>query len=165
MKFLVLLALVVFTADCNANVVQQDKPTQQLDLVKDTFWEDYVSKVTFTAEDALKRITQSELAQEVKTLISESTIVHQHLVDELTVVLDQVKPRVETELRAYTEELNRVMEKAEQLKASLVPYGEEITEKFYQSLEEFQSGMIPLAERFQRQLAQKTLALLQNLTS
>merc|ERR1719184_729263 len=88
MKFLVLLALVAFTADCNAHIVQQNRPQQQLNMVKDAFW-DYVSKVTFTAEDSLEKIKQSELGQEVNTLISEST----DAVNRLTVVLrDQVTP-------------------------------------------------------------------------
>lgn len=53
------------SAGCDANVVRQNRPKQQLDMVKDAFW-DYVSKATTTAEDSLKQIRQSQLGKEVK---------------------------------------------------------------------------------------------------
>jgi len=223
MKFLVLLILAVFTADCNANIVQNNQPAQQLDMVKNAFW-DYVSKVTFTAEESLEKIKQSELGQEVNTLISESTDavdklsavmrdqmapLTQDLITKLSQEAEQLKTRVETELNAmsaqlkpYAEQLSTelqrqvetlgrdvtpyaeamdtdalraaLLQKTEQLKASLdksmtelktqvVPYAEEIKEKIDQSLEEFQRGMIPMAEMFQSQLAQKTQELQQNM--
>lgn len=43
----------------------QDQPLPNMDMVKDAFW-DYVAKATFTAEDALQKIKQSELGQEFK---------------------------------------------------------------------------------------------------
>lgn len=55
----------VLFAVCNANILWQEPPKSNLDMVKDAFW-DYVAKVTLTAEDSLKQIRQSELGQEVK---------------------------------------------------------------------------------------------------
>ena len=54
-----------FSAGCNANIVWQNQPKQQVDMVKDAFW-DYVAKATATAEDSLKQIRQSQLGKEVK---------------------------------------------------------------------------------------------------
>lgn len=55
----------VLSAVCNANVLWQEPPKSNLDMVKDAFW-DYVAKATLTAEDSLNQIKQSELGQEVK---------------------------------------------------------------------------------------------------
>lgn len=57
--------LAVLFAVCNANILWQEPPKSNLDMVKDAFW-DYVAKVTLTAEDSLNQIRQSELGQEVK---------------------------------------------------------------------------------------------------
>lgn len=55
----------VVSAGCNARIVRQNQPKQQVDMMKDAFW-DYVAKATMTAEDSLKQITQSQLGKEVK---------------------------------------------------------------------------------------------------
>lgn len=55
----------VLSTVCNANLLWQDPPKSNLDMVKDAFW-DYVAKATLTAEDSLNQIKQSELGQEVK---------------------------------------------------------------------------------------------------
>lgn len=53
------------SAVCNANILWQDPPKSNLDMVKDAFW-DYVAKATQTAEDSLNQIRQSQLGQDVK---------------------------------------------------------------------------------------------------
>ncbi|XP_023270311.1 apolipoprotein A-I-like [Seriola lalandi dorsalis] len=103
MKLLVVLVLAVFTG-CNANLVWQNPPKHQVDMVKDAFW-DYVARATMTAEDSLKQIRRSELGRDVK----------------------------------------------------------EMKQKMEQSLEEFQTSMIPLTQNFQTQLKQKTQEIQQNL--
>ncbi len=55
----------VFSTVCNANILWQEPPKSNLDMVKDAFW-DYVAKATHTAEDSLRQIRQSELGQEMK---------------------------------------------------------------------------------------------------
>lgn len=55
----------VLSPGCNANIMWQNQPSRQVDMVKDAFW-DYVAKATFTAEDSLQQIRQSELGKEVK---------------------------------------------------------------------------------------------------
>lgn len=55
----------ILSAGCNANIAWQNQPKQQVDMVKDAFW-DYVAKATMTAEDSLKQIRRSQLGKEVK---------------------------------------------------------------------------------------------------
>lgn len=55
----------VLSTVCNANMLWQEQPKTNLDMVKDAFW-DYYAKATHTAEDSLVMIRQSELGQEVK---------------------------------------------------------------------------------------------------
>lgn len=50
---------------CNANILWQDPPKSNLDMVRDAFW-DYVAKATETAQDSLNQIRQSQLGQDVK---------------------------------------------------------------------------------------------------
>ncbi|MGH0176677.1 UNVERIFIED_CONTAM: hypothetical protein FKN15_004401 [Acipenser sinensis] len=64
MKFLVVLAIAVFTG-CHANILWEDKPKTELEVVRDAFWE-YVAKATQTAEDTLEKVKQSQLGQELK---------------------------------------------------------------------------------------------------
>lgn len=53
------------SAGCNAKIVRHNQPKQQVDMVKDAFW-DYVSKATMTTEDSLKQIRQSQLGKDIK---------------------------------------------------------------------------------------------------
>lgn len=55
----------VLSPGCNANILWQNQPKSQVNMVKDAFW-DYVAKATVTAEDSLQQIRQSELGKEVK---------------------------------------------------------------------------------------------------
>ncbi|MGH0190838.1 UNVERIFIED_CONTAM: hypothetical protein FKN15_051423 [Acipenser sinensis] len=64
MKFLVVLAIAVFTG-CHANILWEDKPKTELEVVRDAFWE-YVAKATQTAEETLEKVKQSQLGQELK---------------------------------------------------------------------------------------------------
>uniref|UniRef100_A0A8C3AQG7 Apolipoprotein A-IV n=1 Tax=Cyclopterus lumpus TaxID=8103 RepID=A0A8C3AQG7_CYCLU len=191
MKVLVVLVLAVFTAGCNANIVPQNQPKSQVDMVKDAFW-DYVAEATTTAEDSLKQIRQSELGKEMNTLISESTDAVNKLTDALrtqvapltqdlmtkfTQEAEQLKTRLEKDLTATmdpealkavllqkSQELRGQLEKSmNQLQAQMVPYTEEIKEKMEQSLEEFQRSMVPLTQSFETQLNQKTQQIQQNL--
>lgn len=53
------------SAGSSANLVWHSQPKQQVDMVKDAFWE-YVAKATVTAEDTLMQIRESQLGKEVK---------------------------------------------------------------------------------------------------
>ncbi|KAF7660031.1 hypothetical protein LDENG_00289460 [Lucifuga dentata] len=143
MKVLVVLVLAVFTG-CNANIVAQNQPKNQLDMVKDAFW-DYVSKATLTADNSLQMIRKSEFGQEVNTLISQSTDaiskftdalrtqvvpLTQNLLTQFSAEAEQLKSRFEkdligvsTRLQPYTEELKADLQRqVEQLKTDMAPY-------------------------------------------
>lgn len=56
---------VLDTLVCNANILWQQPPKSNLDMVRDAFW-DYVAKATQTAEDSINQIMQSEMGREMK---------------------------------------------------------------------------------------------------
>lgn len=56
---------VLYILVCNANILWQQPPKSNLDMVRDAFW-DYVAKATQTAEDSISQIMQSEMGQEMK---------------------------------------------------------------------------------------------------
>ncbi|XP_030597416.1 apolipoprotein A-I-like isoform X2 [Archocentrus centrarchus] len=142
MKVLVVLVLAVFTG-CNANIMWHEQPKQQADMVKDAFW-DYVAKATATAEESLKKIRESQLGQEMTTLIATGTdtintftnTMHskvaplaQGLMSKFSQEAEQLKAGLEkdlavirTRLQPYTEEL---MAKMEELKKDTAPYTED----------------------------------------
>ncbi|XP_034748385.1 apolipoprotein A-IV-like isoform X2 [Etheostoma cragini] len=145
MKVLVVLALAVF-AGCNANVVWQGQPMQQVDLVKDAFWE-YVAKATVTAEDSLKQIRQSGLGKEVNTLISEST----EAVNKLTNALrTQVAPLTQDLLSKFSQEAEQLKNRLEKdlttVGSSLQPYTEELVADLQRQLEALKKDAAPFAE-------------------
>uniref|UniRef100_A0A3P8TYU3 Apolipoprotein A-IV a n=1 Tax=Amphiprion percula TaxID=161767 RepID=A0A3P8TYU3_AMPPE len=181
MKVLVVLVVAVFTAGCNANIDFQTPSKQQLDMVKDAFW-DYVAKATATAEDSLKQIKESELGQEFNSLITS-----QDLVSTFSQEADKLKARVEKDLQPYAqemlemlqaklEELKKEVETAdtealkelllqrsqelklqldqsvEQLQTKMVPYAEEMKQKLDQSVEQLQTRMVPYAEEMKQKL-------------
>lgn len=143
MKVLVVLILAVFTTGCNANIMWQEQPKQQADMVKDAFW-DYVAKATATAEESLKKIRESQLGQEMTTLIATGTDtintftntmrsqvapLAQGLMSKFSQEAEQLKAGLEkdlavirTRLQPYTEEL---MAKMEELKKDTAPYTED----------------------------------------
>lgn len=55
----------LYFTGCHANLTWQDKPIPNVDVLKNAFW-DYVAKATLTTEEALQKIKQSELGQEIK---------------------------------------------------------------------------------------------------
>uniref|UniRef100_A0A3B4X2H8 Apolipoprotein A-IV a n=1 Tax=Seriola lalandi dorsalis TaxID=1841481 RepID=A0A3B4X2H8_SERLL len=122
---------------CNANLVWQNPPKHQVDMVKDAFW-DYVARATMTAEDSLKQIRRSELGRD-----------------------QQVKKDVKTD--STLTESRKLMEKKfpGPLKRNFSV--DLMKQKMEQSLEEFQTSMIPLTQNFQTQLKQKTQEIQQNL--
>ncbi|XP_023116996.1 apolipoprotein A-IV-like [Amphiprion ocellaris] len=181
MKVLVVLVIAVFTAGCNANIEFQTPSKQQLDMVKDAFW-DYVAKATATAEDSLKQIRESELGREFNSLITS-----QDLVSTFSQEADKLKARVEKDLQPYAqemlemlqaklEELKKEVETAdtealkelllqrsqelklqldqsvEQLQTKMVPYAEEMKQKLDQSVEQLQTRMVPYAEEMKQKL-------------
>uniref|UniRef100_A0A3Q1F9D8 Apolipoprotein A-IV a n=1 Tax=Acanthochromis polyacanthus TaxID=80966 RepID=A0A3Q1F9D8_9TELE len=181
MKILVVLVVAVFTAGCNANIELQTPSKQQLDMVKDAFW-DHVAKATATAEDSLKKIRESELGQEFNSLIAS-----QDLVSTFSQEAEQLKARLEKGLQPYAqemldmlqtklEELKKEMETSdaealkelmlqrsqelklqldqsvEQLQTRVGPYAEEMKQKLDQGMEQLQTRMVPYAEEMKQKL-------------
>uniref|UniRef100_A0A3P8U0H5 Apolipoprotein A-IV a n=1 Tax=Amphiprion percula TaxID=161767 RepID=A0A3P8U0H5_AMPPE len=176
MKVLVVLVVAVFTAGCNANIDFQTPSKQQLDMVKDAFW-DYVAKATATAEDSLKQIKESELGQEFNCSISVkvalylkvdlSLITSQDLVSTFSQEADKLKARVEKDLQPYAqemlemlqaklEELKKEVETAdtEALKELLLQRSQELKLQLDQSVEQLQTKMVPYAEEMKQKLDQ-----------
>ncbi|XP_054462481.1 apolipoprotein A-IV-like [Anoplopoma fimbria] len=143
MKVLVVLAL--FSV-CNANILWQEPPKSNLDLVKDAFW-DYVAKATLTAEDSLTQIRQSELGQEVNTMISQSAD-----------TVNQYAVALRTQVAPLTQDyMTRFYQEAEQLKASLEkdvtavstnlrPFTEELVADLQRQVEELKRDAAPYVE-------------------
>uniref|UniRef100_A0A3P8U4Y2 Apolipoprotein A-IV a n=1 Tax=Amphiprion percula TaxID=161767 RepID=A0A3P8U4Y2_AMPPE len=171
------------SAGCNANIDFQTPSKQQLDMVKDAFW-DYVAKATATAEDSLKQIKESELGQEfnvcrlvkVILLLCSSLITSQDLVSTFSQEADKLKARVEKDLQPYvetadTEALKELLlqrsqelklqldQSVEQLQTKMVPYAEEMKQKLDQSVEQLQTRM----RSFEVHVAQKAQEVRQQL--
>ncbi|XP_068431894.1 apolipoprotein A-IV a [Clinocottus analis] len=146
MKVLAVLVLAVFTAGCDANIVRQNQPKSQVDMVKDAFW-DYVAEATSTAEDSLKQIRQSELGKEVNTLISESTDAVNKLTDALRV---QVAPLTQDLMTKFTQEAEQLKTRVEKdlsvVGASLQPYADELLAELQKQVEALKSDAAPYAE-------------------
>ncbi|XP_073340209.1 uncharacterized protein [Pagrus major] len=144
MKVLVVLALAVFTG-CNANIVWQNQPRQQVDMVKDAFW-DYVAKATMTAEDSLKQIRQSQLGKEVNTLISESTDAVNKLTDALRT---QVAPLTQDLMSKFTQEAEQLKTRVEKdltaMGTRLQPFTEELVADLQRKVEELKRDAVPYA--------------------
>ncbi|XP_056154862.1 apolipoprotein A-IV a isoform X2 [Lampris incognitus] len=145
MKLIMVLALAAFTGS-NANIVWQNQPKQQLDMVKDAFW-DYVAKATFTARNSLDAIRQSELGKEVNSFISEST----DAVNKLTMALDtQVTPMTQDLLAKFSQEAEllraRVEKDVSTVSTLLHPYAEELKADLQRQVEELRRDMAPYTE-------------------
>ncbi|GLD59123.1 apolipoprotein A-IV-like protein [Lates japonicus] len=145
MKVLVVLALAVFSV-CNANILWQELPKSNLEVVKDAFW-DYVAKATLTAEDSLKQIRQSELGQEVNARISQSAdTVNQYVVALRT----QVAPLTQDFMTQFTQEAERLKARLEKdvttVGTSLEPYAEELVAHLQRQVEELRKETTPYAE-------------------
>uniref|UniRef100_A0A3Q1AND5 Apolipoprotein A-IV a n=1 Tax=Amphiprion ocellaris TaxID=80972 RepID=A0A3Q1AND5_AMPOC len=174
MKVLVVLVIAVFTAGCNANIEFQTPSKQQLDMVKDAFW-DYVAKATATAEDSLKQIRESELGREfnepfntiIEVALRYSLITSQDLVSTFSQEADKLKARVEKDLQPYAqemlemlqaklEELKKEVETAdtEALKELLLQRSQELKLQLDQSVEQLQTKMVPYAEEMKQKLDQ-----------
>jgi len=156
MKVLVVLVLTAFSA-CSADVLWQEPPSRQLDVVKDAFW-DYVAKATLTAEDLLKSIRESELGQDVKAGISES-------VD----AVNQYAVALRTHLAPLTQDLlTKLSHEAELLKARLEkdlstvsahvhPYAEELRADLQRQVEELRRDVAPYTEAMEPEALRATL--------
>uniref|UniRef100_A0A3P8U1P1 Apolipoprotein A-IV a n=1 Tax=Amphiprion percula TaxID=161767 RepID=A0A3P8U1P1_AMPPE len=148
MKVLVVLVVAVFTAGCNANIDFQTPSKQQLDMVKDAFW-DYVAK-----------IRESELGQDVCRLVKvilllcSSLITSQDLVSTFSQEADKLKARMLEMLQAKLEELKKEVETAdtEALKELLLQRSQELKLQLDQSVEQLQTRMVPYAEEMKQKL-------------
>ncbi|KAG7500861.1 apolipoprotein A-IV-like [Solea senegalensis] len=144
MKILVVLVLAVFTG-CNARAVKQQQPKQQIDMVRDAFW-DYVGKATSTAEDSLKQIRQSELGKEVNTLISESTNAVNHFSDAMRT---QVAPLTKDLMSKLSKEAQRLQLRLQKdlttMGTNLQPYAEELASDLQKKVEDLRSEAVPYA--------------------
>lgn len=146
MKVLVVLALAVFTAGCNANIVRTNQPKQQVDMVNDAFW-DYVAKATTTAEDSLKQIRDSKLGKDVNTLISENT----DAINKLSVALrTKVVPLTKNLMAQFTQEAEQLKTRVEKdltaMGTRLQPYTEELVANLQKQVEELKMEVTPYAE-------------------
>ncbi|XP_020497938.1 apolipoprotein A-IV isoform X1 [Labrus bergylta] len=146
MKVLVVLALAVFTAGCNANIVRANQPKQQVDMVKDAFW-DYVAKATMTAEDSLKQIRQSQLGKDVNTIISESS----DAVDKLSVALrTQVAPLAKNLMNQFTQEAEQLKTRVEKdltaMGTRMQPVAQELVANLQKQMDELKMEAAPYAE-------------------
>ncbi|KAJ8000311.1 hypothetical protein DPEC_G00203520 [Dallia pectoralis] len=147
MKVLAVLALAVFTA-CNANVLWQDPPKQQLDIFRDAFW-DYVAKATLTAEGTLQKIRESEVAREVNTRITEST----DAVNQYTVAMrSQVTPLTHDLLAKLSQEAELLKARFERdlsaTTAELQPYSDELKADLARQVEEMKRDITTYVETF-----------------
>uniref|UniRef100_A0A4W6EI36 Apolipoprotein A-IV n=1 Tax=Lates calcarifer TaxID=8187 RepID=A0A4W6EI36_LATCA len=130
----------LFYPVCNANILWQEPPKSNLEVVKDAFW-DYVAKATLTAEDSLKQIRQSELGQEVNARISQSAdTVNQYVVALRT----QVAPLTQDFMTQFTQEAERLKARLEKdvttVSTSLQPYAEELVAHLQRQVEELRKG-------------------------
>uniref|UniRef100_A0A3Q1EJ46 Apolipoprotein A-IV a n=1 Tax=Acanthochromis polyacanthus TaxID=80966 RepID=A0A3Q1EJ46_9TELE len=139
---------------CNANIELQTPSKQQLDMVKDAFW-DHVAKATATAEDSLKKIRESELGQEFNVcgllkavlLLCSSLIASQDLVSTFSQEAEQLKARLEKGLQPYTSD-------AEALKELMLQRSQELKLQLDQSVEQLQTRVGPYAEEMKQKLDQ-----------
>ncbi|XP_020497899.1 apolipoprotein A-IV [Labrus bergylta] len=143
MKVLVLLAL--FSV-CNANILWAEQPKNNLDMVKDAFWE-YVSKVTMTAEDNLRQIRASELGQEVNDRISQSAdAVNQYVV----ALKSQVAPLTQNFMTQFTKEAEQFRAQLESDlstgTSTLRPYAEDLMARIQKQVEELKMEAAPYTE-------------------
>ncbi|XP_047461952.1 apolipoprotein A-I-like [Mugil cephalus] len=146
MKVLVVLALAVFTAGCNANIVWQSQPKQQVDMVKDAFW-DYVARATQTAEGSLEQIRESELGKEVNIFIATSTDVVNRFTDNLRAQAAPVTRDLLTKFSQQTEQLKARLEKdLSAVGASLQPYAEELVAELQSKVSGLSGDAAPYAE-------------------
>lgn len=141
-----LLVVLVLFSVCNANILWQEPPKSNLEVVKAAFW-DYVAKATQTAEESLKQIQESELGQEVNTRISQSAdTVNRYVVS------------LRTQAAPLTQDfMTRLTQEAEQLKARLDedlaalgsnvrPYGEQLAATLQKQVEELKKEAGSYAE-------------------
>lgn len=143
MKVLVLLALL---SVCNANILWQEPPKTNLDMVKDAFW-DYVAKATLTAEESLNQLRQSELGQEVNTKISESAdTVNQYMV----ALRAQVAPATQDFMTQFTQQAELLKAQLEKdltaAGTSVQPYANDMLAKLQSKVEELKKEVAPYAE-------------------
>ncbi|KAK2830653.1 hypothetical protein Q5P01_018584 [Channa striata] len=144
MKVLVVLALALFSV-CNANLLWQDPPRTNLDMVKDAFW-DYVAKATLTAEDSLEQIRQSELGQEMNTRISQSAdTVNQYIVS----LQNQLAPFTQDFMTSFSQEAEQLKARLERdltaVSDNLQPYAEEMLANLQKQVEELKKEAAPYA--------------------
>ncbi|KAG7500506.1 apolipoprotein A-IV-like [Solea senegalensis] len=145
MKVLVVLAFAVFSG-CNANILWQDAPKSNLEVVKDAFW-DYVAKATFTAEDSLKQIRQSELGQEVNTRIAQSSdMVNQYVV----ALRSQVAPLSQDFMTQFNREVEDLKARLEKdlvsVGENMQPYAQEVVAKIQKHVEGLKKDVAPYVD-------------------
>ncbi|XP_041868515.1 apolipoprotein A-IV-like [Melanotaenia boesemani] len=143
MKVLVVLAL--FSV-CNANILWQEPPKTNLDVVKEAFW-DYVAKATLTAEDTMRQIQESELGQEVNTKISQSAdAVNQYIVALRT----QAAPLTQGFMTQFSQEAEQLKARLEKelaaMGASVQPQAEQLLAQLQSQVEELKKETAPYVE-------------------
>uniref|UniRef100_A0A087XIK0 Apolipoprotein A-IV n=3 Tax=Poecilia TaxID=8080 RepID=A0A087XIK0_POEFO len=143
MKILVVLVLI---SVCNANILWQEPPKSNMEVVKAAFW-DYVAKATQTAEDSLQQIRNSDLGQEVNAKISQSAdTVNQYVASLRT----QAAPLTQDFLTRFSQEAEQLKARLEgdmaALESNIRPYGEQLVAKLQAQVEELKREATPYAE-------------------
>ncbi|XP_029976827.1 apolipoprotein A-IV a [Salarias fasciatus] len=138
MKVFVFLAIAVFTG-CHGNVVQP----RQTDMVKDAFW-DYVAKMTSATEDSLTQIRQSDLGQEVNTLIASSGDAVARFTDSLRT---QVAPLTQDLMTRFTQEADQLKSRLETaVETRLQPYAQQLVADLQAKVDALKTDAAPLVE-------------------
>ncbi|KAF3707205.1 Apolipoprotein A-IV [Channa argus] len=135
-----------FCTVCNANILWQDPPKSNLEMVKDAFW-DYVAKATLTAEDSLQQIRQSELGQQMNARISQSAdTVNQYIIS----LQNQVAPFTQDFMTQFSQEAEQLKARLEKdlaaVSDNMQPYAEELVANLQKQVEELKKEAAPYAE-------------------
>ncbi|XP_035278504.1 apolipoprotein A-IV-like isoform X2 [Anguilla anguilla] len=145
MKLFVVLALVAFTG-CQANVLRSDKPTPQLELVKDAFW-DYFVKASQKAQGALKTIRESELAQQVNAKIKESVEVAQQYRKIVQEQVIGINDELHKKLSEHVEQLSESMQPdINEVRVQLEPLAELLRANIQQQMQKVRQVLDPYTE-------------------
>uniref|UniRef100_A0A4W6EFU8 Apolipoprotein A-IV n=1 Tax=Lates calcarifer TaxID=8187 RepID=A0A4W6EFU8_LATCA len=152
----------LFYPVCNANILWQEPPKSNLEVVKDSA--DTVNQYVVALRTQVAPLTQDFMTQ----FTQEAERLKARLEKDVTTVSTSLQPYAEelvAHLQRQVEELRKgetlkavLLQKSQELKAQLdksvnqlqaqmVPYTEEMKQKMEQSLEEFQSSMIPLSDK------------------
>ncbi|KAJ8388862.1 hypothetical protein AAFF_G00126180 [Aldrovandia affinis] len=151
MRLILVVALVAFTG-CHANVLRSEELSLDLDQVKYTIMQ-YVGLATYTADDTLRAIRESEMGKQVKAKITESAIIASQYAG---VVQDQVSLLGQEAFTKISEQAERLSERLWQdvstLRGQLEPYTEELQAQLAKRTKTVQENLAPYVEDLREKL-------------